>query len=193
MKTAIYNVFGKDVANELIEVNYTIHNLNISGVIGTPKVSRSTRGHEFTYINNRFVKDKTMMSALEKAFDQNLNIGKFPFAVLNLSISPNEVDVNVHPAKLEVKFENESKVFEVIYHGVTNALLNYHKATSPFAVIENKTDKIDITQEQKNSYINTEKERDTIVNATNIVEKVEKDVILEQKSELVKNVQNPIV
>lgn len=134
MKTAIYNVFGKDIARELIPVEYTIDNLKVSGVVGTPKVSRSTRQHEFTYINSRYVKDKTMTTALEKAFDQNLNIGKFPFAVLNLSISPSEVDVNVHPAKLEVKFENESKVFEVIYHGVTNALLEYHKSTSPFAV-----------------------------------------------------------
>ena len=78
--------------------------------------------------------------ALEKAFDQNLNIGKFPFAVLNLNISPSEVDVNVHPAKLEVKFANESKVFEIIYHGVTNALLEYHKSTSPFAVIEKEVE-----------------------------------------------------
>jgi len=135
VKTVIYNVFGKDVAKELIYTDYTIDNLRVTGVIGTPKVSRSTRSHEFTYINQRFVKDKTMTAAIEKAFDQNLNIGKFPFAVLNLEISPSEVDVNVHPAKLEVKFENESKVFEVIYHGVTNALLNYHKENSPFAVI----------------------------------------------------------
>ncbi|MBQ8042733.1 MAG: DNA mismatch repair endonuclease MutL [Clostridia bacterium] len=148
MKTAIYNVFGKDIARELIPVEYVIDNLKLSGVIGTPKVSRSTRGHEFTYINNRYVKDKTMTSALEKAFDQNLNIGKFPFAVLNLDISPSEVDVNVHPAKLEVKFANESKVFEIIYHGVVNALLEYHKSTSPFAVIEKE-----VGQETVHEYI----------------------------------------
>ena len=140
MKTAIYNVFGKDIARELIPVEYSIENLKVTGVVGTPKASRSTRSHEFTYINNRYVKDKTMTTAIEKAFDQNLNIGKFPFAVLNLEISPSEVDVNVHPAKLEVKFANESKVFEVIYHGVVNALLEYHKSTSPFAVIEKEID-----------------------------------------------------
>ena len=74
------------------------------------------------------------MTALEKAFEQNLNIGKFPFAILNLELSPSEVDVNVHPAKLEVKFEHESDVFDTLYHGVTNALLDYHKRTSPFAM-----------------------------------------------------------
>ena len=137
IKSAIFNVFGKDIANELINIDYALDNLHISGIIGTPKVSRSTRAHEFTYINSRFVKDKTMTSALEKAYDQNLNIGKFPFAVLNLEISPSEVDVNVHPAKLEVKFENESKVFDIIYHGVVNALLEYNKSISPFTVMEN--------------------------------------------------------
>ena len=108
--------------------------MKVSGVIGSPKTSRSTRQYEFTYINGRYVKDKTLMAALEKAFEQNLNIGKFPFAILNLDLSPSEVDVNVHPAKLEVKFEHESDVFDTIYHGVTNALLDYHKKTSPFAV-----------------------------------------------------------
>jgi len=173
MKTAIYNVFGKDIARELIQVDYTIDNLRLSGVIGTPKVSRSTRAHEFTYINNRFVKDKTMTSALEKAYDQNLNIGKFPFAVLNLSISPSEVDVNVHPAKLEVKFENESKVFEIIYHGVTNALLEYHKATSPFTVIDKQV--TDVNVATVNDFAHN--------NYQNVVEQVENHEVVLQKSE----------
>ena len=176
MKTAIYNVFGKDIAIELIPVSYTIDNLSLNGVIGTPKISRSTRQHEFTYINNRFVKDKTMTAALEKAFDQNLNIGKFPFAVLNLNISPSEVDVNVHPAKLEVKFENESKVFEIIYHGVTNALLEYHKSTSPFTVIENSNE-----EQREHEYITP-----IVSNVTvHPVEYVEKNQTTEAK-----NVQN---
>lgn len=180
MKTAIYNVFGKDVAREIIPVDYTIENLHISGVIGTPKVSRSTRQHEFTYINNRYVKDKTMTAALEKAFDQNLNIGKFPFAVLNLNISPSEVDVNVHPAKLEVKFENESKVFEIIYHGVTNALLEYHKSVSPFAVID---------KEEGQEYLTPIKNYTNNTNNIDTVEQVEKPTIEINKSELIENKQ----
>ncbi len=134
IKLAVYNIFGKDIASELIPVEYEYKSMKVSGVIGSPKTSRSTRQYEFTYINGRYVKDKTLMTALEKAFEQNLNIGKFPFAILNLDLSPSEVDVNVHPAKLEVKFEHESDVFDTIYHGVTNALLDYHKRTSPFAV-----------------------------------------------------------
>ncbi len=188
MKTAIYNVFGKDVASELIAVDYAIENLKINGVIGTPKASRSTRSHEFTYINNRYVKDKTMTTALEKAFDQNLNIGKFPFAVLNLEISPSEVDVNVHPAKLEVKFANESKVFEVIYHGVVNALLGYHKSTSPFAVIEKE-----IEQGLEHEYVtpinNTSNVNNT--NASSNVEQVEKAYSKTSESEFAELVNKP--
>ncbi len=182
MKTAIYNVFGKDVARELIPVEYSIENLKITGVVGTPKASRSTRSHEFTYINNRYVKDKTMTTAIEKAFDQNLNIGKFPFAVLNLEISPSEVDVNVHPAKLEVKFASESKVFEVIYHGVVNALLEYHKSTSPFAVIEKEIDD-EVEQEYIVSANKTQ--------SSNTVEQVEKENTKTIESEFVEVANKP--
>ena len=136
IKDTIFSVFGKDIASNLIPVEYDYEDVHVFGVVGMPQISRSTRQNEFTYINSRYVKDKTITAALEKAFDQKLNIGKFPFAILNLKISPTEVDVNVHPAKLEVKFENESKVFETVFHGVTNALLEYHKKISPFTMQE---------------------------------------------------------
>lgn len=168
---AIYSVFGKDVAAETIEVNYSMNDMKVEGVIGTPKISRSTRQHEFSYINNRYVKDKIITSAIEKAFDQNLNIGKFPFAILNLTLSPSEVDVNVHPAKLEVKFENESKVFEIVYHAVTNALLEYHKKNSPFAIIQEKVDKVENTSYTQPEIV--EKHVETIVTPEVIVPKVE--------------------
>ena len=150
IKTAIYSIFGKEIANELISVDYSTSNLEIKGVVGMPKISRSTRQYEFTYINSRYVKDKTMTAALEKAFEQNLNIGKFPFAIINLKISPSEVDVNVHPSKLEVKFENESSVFDIVYHGIQNAIMDYHRKTSPF-VATNEEEKFDYNKAKTNS------------------------------------------
>ena len=138
IKQVIYNIFGKEVASELINVDYSFQNIKVKGVIGTPKISRSTRQNEFTYINGRYVKDKIMTSAIEKAFEQNLNIGKFPFAILDVTLPPNEVDVNVHPAKLEVKFENEASIFDVVYHAIQNALLDYHRSISPFSAIESE-------------------------------------------------------
>jgi len=133
LATSVYNIFGKEIHEELQVVNYEQDGIKVMGVVGSPKISRSTRQYEYVYINTRFVKDKTITTAIEKAFDQNLNIGKFPFAVLNVEVNPNFVDVNVHPAKLEVKFENEGKVFDAVYYAVKNAILEYHRSVSPFA------------------------------------------------------------
>ncbi len=128
----IYSIFGKDTMQNIIPVNYEYEGRKITGVIGNPKLARSTRQYEFTYINDRFVKDKMMSKAIEDAFEQALSIGKFPFAVINVSINPSEVDVNVHPAKLEVKFQDESAIYSVIYHGVRNAVKSYEESISPF-------------------------------------------------------------
>ena len=128
----IYSIFGKDTMQNIIPVNYEYEGRKITGVIGNPKLARSTRQYEFTYINDRFVKDKMMSKAIEDAFEQALSIGKFPFAVINVGINPSEVDVNVHPAKLEVKFQDESAIYSVIYHGVRNAVKSYEESISPF-------------------------------------------------------------
>lgn len=128
----IYSIFGKDTMQNIIPVSYEYEGRKITGVIGNPKLARSTRQYEFTYINDRFVKDKMMSKAIEDAFEQALSIGKFPFAVINVSINPSEVDVNVHPAKLEVKFQDESAIYSVIYHGVRNAVKSYEESISPF-------------------------------------------------------------
>lgn len=144
LSTAVYNIFGKEIHEELQSVSYEQDGIRVVGVVGSPKISRSTRQYEYVYINTRFVKDKTITTAIEKAFDQNLNIGKFPFAVLNVEVNPNFVDVNVHPAKLEVKFENETKVFDAVYYAVKNAILDYHRSVSPFAntIVEENTNVI---------------------------------------------------
>ena len=178
IKACIYSVFGKDIAKELISVDYELNGLKINGVIGTPKISRSTRQYEFTYINNRFVKDKTMTTALEKAFEQNLNIGKFPFGIINLQISTNEVDVNVHPAKLEVKFENEGKVFDIVYHSVQSALLNYHRSISPFTANSNYAYEEEVINSSANNTSENEEKKDIyepqeIKNNTVVYEKKE--------------------
>lgn len=149
VETAIYNIFGKEIYDELQSVSYEQDGIKVTGVIGSPKVSRSSRQHEFTYINTRFVKDKTITAAIERAFEQNLNIGKFPFAVINVEINPSLVDVNVHPAKLEVKFENETKVFDAVYYGIKSAILAYHRSTSPFAQNLSEESETGVTHEAK--------------------------------------------
>ena len=124
IKDAIYNIFGKEVANSLINVEYEYEYIKIKGVIGKPNICRSNRSNQIFYVNSRYVKDKTLSSAVEQAFKGTLPFGKFPFLVLNVELTPSKVDVNVHPAKLEVRFAEESLVFKAMYHAVKDSMIN---------------------------------------------------------------------
>lgn len=136
LKSTIYDIFGKDIYDNIIPVEYNEGSMKLEGVIGLAKISRSTRMHQFTFVNSRYIKDKTINSALDKACSEKYAINKFPFCVLNLSINPTHLDVNVHPAKLEVKFEDENAVFNIIYHGVRQAIENKNREDSPFTNIK---------------------------------------------------------
>jgi len=123
LKTVIYNIYGKDVANSLVNVDTTYENFRITGVCGKPEIARSNRSNQVFFINGRFVKDKTLSAGTDEAYRTLIPNGKFGFVVLNLQMEPEQVDVNVHPAKLEVRFENEQEVFKAIYHAIKGALL----------------------------------------------------------------------
>ena len=123
IKSVIYSIYGKDVANGIIPVEYSYEDIQISGVIGKPEIARSNRANQLFFVNKRFIKDKTLTAATEQAFKGLIPIGKFGFVVLNLDMNPAKVDVNVHPAKLEVRFEEENKIFQSIYHAIKDTLL----------------------------------------------------------------------
>lgn len=123
LKSVIYSIYGKDVSEGIVEAEYDFDGMNIKGVVGKPEIARSNRSNQIFFVNKRFVKDKTMASSAEQAFKGLLPIGKFGFLVLNVEINPEKVDVNVHPAKLEVRFEEESNVFKAIYHTIKESLL----------------------------------------------------------------------
>ena len=121
-KSVIYSVFGKDVAEAILDVDYELDGMRITGVVGKPEISRSNRNGQLFFVNNRYIKDKTLSAAADQAFKGMIPINKYGFLVLNLQISPELVDVNVHPAKLEVRFEEESKVFKAVYHAIKSGL-----------------------------------------------------------------------
>lgn len=123
LKSVIYNIYGKDIANSLVNVDTIYENYKITGVCGKPQIARSNRSNQVFFINGRFVKDKTLSAATEEAYRTLIPNGKFGFVVLNLQMEPEQVDVNVHPAKLEVRFENEQEVFKAVYHALKAALL----------------------------------------------------------------------
>ena len=120
--SAIYSVFGKDFAKGLIPVDYTLDSVTVKGYISKPINSRPNRNMQNFFINGRFVKTRTGMAALEEAYKGSIMVGKFPSAVLQLTVPYEIIDVNVHPAKIEVRFINERPVFDAIYHAVKTAL-----------------------------------------------------------------------
>ena len=123
MKSVIYSIYGKDIANGIMEVSYKYEDIQITGVVGKPEIARSNRSNQLFFVNKRYIKDKTLTAATEQAYKGLIPIGKFGFVVLDIEMNPARVDVNVHPAKLEVRFEEENKVFQAIYHAIKDTLL----------------------------------------------------------------------
>lgn len=119
---AIYAIFGKEFASRLIEVHAESDGISVRGFIGRTDNFKANRNHQNFFINGRYVKSKTAMAALEQAYTSYMPPEKFPCCVLFIGINPSRVDVNVHPAKLEVKFSNEKPVFEAVYYTVRTAL-----------------------------------------------------------------------
>ena len=116
LKDAIYSVFGREFAQSLIPVDYTNNNMRVSGFVTKPSMSRKSRGMQFFFINSRLVKTQTAMAALEQAYRNSIMVGKYPGCVLNIECDSSFVDVNVHPAKIEVRFANEKPVFDLVYY-----------------------------------------------------------------------------
>ena len=123
IKTLIYSLYGKEIADNLIDVDYSYEDIKVTGVVGKPEIARSNRSYQMFFVNKRFVKDKTLTSGAEQAFKGLLPIGKFGFIILNLEMEPRKIDVNVHPTKLEIRFQEEQKVFKAIYHSIRDSLL----------------------------------------------------------------------
>ena len=122
LKSAVWSVFGKDFASRLIEVDGEFEGITVKGYIGRPDNVRPNRNYQNFFINSRYIKSKTASAALEQAFTSFVAPEKFPCCVLFIGLNPTRVDVNVHPAKLEVKFTNEKPVFESVYYAVRQAL-----------------------------------------------------------------------
>ena len=133
-KTAVFYVYGKDAANNMLSISYNKGEYAVTGLIGKPELCRANRNYENLFINGRFIKNAVVSSAVEDAYKTKLIIGKFPVFVLNLEVEPALVDVNVHPAKLEVRFKNDDEVYEFFYTAVSKAL--QETVLIPKAVLE---------------------------------------------------------
>ena len=122
LSSTIYAVYGREFSSTLIPVDYELGHVKVEGYISAPASSRPNRTMQNFFINGRFIRSRTAMAALEEAYKGSIMVGKFPACVLHMKLSFGAVDVNVHPAKLEVRFVNERPIFDAVYHGVKSAL-----------------------------------------------------------------------
>lgn len=122
LKSTIYSVFGKDFSNALLETSYELNGVTVEGFVSKPTASRPNRSMQFFFLNGRLVKSGTASAALDRAYKDSIMVGKFPACVLNITLPFEMVDVNVHPAKTEVRFSNERPVFDAVYYAAKNAI-----------------------------------------------------------------------
>lgn len=120
--SCIREIFGKDFSSELIPTQGESGPVKVSGYISKPTASRPNRNMQFFFINNRLVKTGTGSAALSEGYKNSIMVGKFPSCVLNIELDPSLVDVNVHPAKTEVRFSDERLIFTAVYYACKNAL-----------------------------------------------------------------------
>lgn len=161
-KNMIYSIYGKDVANGIKEVEYTYEDIKVTGVLGLPEIARSNRANQLFFVNSRFVRDKNLTAAIEQAYKNLIPAGKYAFAILNLEMNPAEVDVNVHPAKLEVRFQDEQKVFKAVYHTVKYGLdgITYSDdRTDNYSFNDMKKEDVTENENTENVEINSEEEK----------------------------------
>ena len=123
LKDSIYRLYGREVAMALLPVEYRAQGIEITGVIAKPEVSRASRSMEMYFVNGRYIKAKTIASAIEEGYGNRLMQHQYPFTVLNYHIPPEVMDVNVHPTKMEVRFSEEVKIYEVTRDAIVSALM----------------------------------------------------------------------
>ncbi len=164
LKSAIYSVLGREFANALIPVDYTYSSVRVYGFIVKPEMCRPNRNMQNFFVNNRYVRSRTMLAALEEGYRAFCPAGKFPACVLFCDIDYSLVDVNVHPAKLEIKFSDERRIFDCTYFAVKNAL----SSTNSFNVNQ-KINEIIAENDKETIIINVDKNVD-VENKQNIVQ-----------------------
>ncbi len=173
MVSVIYSIFGKEISDNVIPVDYTYENMRITGMIGKPQIARSNRSNQIMYINGRNIKDKTISAAIDEAYRTIIPNGKFAFTVINLEMPPQLVDVNVHPAKLEIRFQKEQDVFKAVFHATKHALLanDLSRDVEKAIPIEQQ----DIVEQKQDNYVYEQnqniKEGNTVPNVSEVNEK----------------------
>lgn len=124
LRSAIFSVYGAETAKHLLEVDYQDEHVKITGYVGKAEIARSNRNHQSVYINRRYIRNRTISSAIDSAYSTFLMKNRHAFVLLDIRLNPATVDVNVHPSKMEVKFSNEQEIFRSVYHAINGTLMS---------------------------------------------------------------------
>lgn len=195
LKNTIKDLFSNDVVEKLKEVLKTdkLAGMKISGYVSTPDFTRSSKKNYYMYINSRSVKCPIFQKAIDMAYKSLIASGKYPFIVLNLEIPPQDVDVNVHPTKKEVRYKNTNMIFNFIFSSIQSGLANYVekstafqsavKTTEPAQLFEYKSEKIVNIQRNEEPEVFFNKEEDTMYVSDAIMEKLSGQTVNEDEIE----------
>ena len=122
LKDLIYTIYGREISSNVLEIHYECPLFSVTGYLGKPIISRGNRTFENYYINGRFVKSRLIAAAIEQAYKPFMMQHRYPFTVLHIKIQPELIDVNVHPAKMEVRFQRENEVYDLLTAAIENTL-----------------------------------------------------------------------
>lgn len=142
----VYSIYGKSVEENIIDVDFKDEGIRITGIVGNTLLAEKSRKNQIIFLNKRNIKDKIIENAADQAFNASIGIGKKGFFIINIEMSANEYDVNVHPTKNEVRFKDEARIYKIVYTAIKNAILNKD------FLGDNSQEKI----ESKTNYINNE-------------------------------------
>ncbi|MBQ6884972.1 MAG: DNA mismatch repair endonuclease MutL [Clostridia bacterium] len=181
LASAVYSVLGREISNTLIPVDLAFDGVKVKGLVCKPVACRASRAYQFTFLNGRYVQSGTITAATEQAYKNSAMVGKFPVFVLSVEIPFETVDVNVHPAKTQVRFSDEKRVFTAVYNAVKNAILTGD--TRP---------EISVTQPKHNTFLHmtTEQYRQTAVSLP--VQETKPQPKVEIKPEPTKPIAEPV-
>ena len=149
LKDTVYAVCGREFANDMMDLSGELNGIKVTGMVCKPVACKPTRNGQYTFLNGRFVRSGTVAAALEQAYKGSAMVGKYPSAVIFLEVPFGAVDVNVHPAKTEVRFSDERRIFEAVYHSAVNAISHRDERPSmSFATKKPNNAFVNMTAEQ---------------------------------------------
>lgn len=198
LKEIIYRIYGKDVASELIPINYESRDIKLNGYLGKPVLNRSTRNYENYFINGRYIKSSIIAHAVEDGYKQYLMQHKFPFFVMDIAINPNVVDVNVHPTKMDVRFSDPEHISDLLSSAV-ESVLKVREMIPESVLVEEKEEELKVEKVPEPFEENRIKQlaKETMVansmqrSISNTVEKLLKEQVENSKEDTDSSANNP--